>query len=197
MNERVTVDMSRVDEALRLSAVAGRLEADKRDAINAQERAKATAKLILYGAAALSLVIVSIGFAVSLANDRHNNRTKAPFPVEVFDPGIEGTGTKRAQIMTSVNLFNTIKRDTLKTGNPFLKGITAGHKYKSSESKRWDDAWCYADFTRDDLDYTLTLENRTLWLRIPRPPTAAELKQLSLSTSDVDRLRAECPWRDR
>src|SRR5215813_2186872 len=71
MTQEVIVDFSRVEAAYDNIAQERRLAAERIRAAFAKERAAAAAKVTLCGAAALALIIVSIGVAIWLSKQRH------------------------------------------------------------------------------------------------------------------------------
>jgi hypothetical protein len=202
MTERV-VDLSRVYEGLNLVARAQRLAVDRASASIAKERAESIVKVVGYSAAAFALIIVSVGVAIWLARQRpiveNRQATHPPQQTGLQSPQPAPPTTAAVmpphKVKTNVVQFNSIDNNDLKLSNRHLSELTAGHKFSTSSADRWDTAWCYAEFRRDGLAYTLRLENRVGITNIPRAATEAERRQLELSEADVAYLRARCPWK--
>ncbi len=202
MKEQVVVDFSRVDAALKLVARERELIADRESAVVASVKAEATTRIIKYAAAACALVIVSVGVAIWLAKQRHVATVVRHPPLletgslpTTQSPTVEASAQNK--IVTKITLFNSMSRDGLNFGNPYISGLTAGHEYRDSNAERWEFAWCYADFRKDGIEYTVRLANRNGAATAPRAATPNERQQLGLSEADVSLLRARCPWKEQ
>lgn len=193
MSRPAIVDFSQVEEALRLSS-------QEREVLTARERTKNTAHLFKYGAAGLALVIVSIGIAFWLGTQWERPQSKlvpapvsGPWSATVSPPASIPVPENR--IMSNVTLFRSIGRSDLGLSNPYLMDLTAGHKYPDSNADRWEHAWCYAVFGKNDLRFQVDLEMRSGVGSVSMLVSQNERRELGLSDSDIAYLRARCPWR--
>lgn len=191
MTERVIIDTSRVEEALRLSA-------REREIVTDRERTKNTARLIKYSAMGCALVIVSIGVAFWLGMQWHNYRSRSDNILSgLLSTPIAGTKAPDNKIVTNVNLFNSIGREGLGFFNPYFVRLSAGHLYTNSNADTWVRAWCYADFERDFMKFKIDLARRTSGELFTEAVTQRELRELGLTEADVSFLRSRCPWKHR
>jgi len=205
MNELVVVDFSRVSRGLKLVARAQELAVERENAAVAKDRTEAAVKIIAYSAAACALVIVSVGVAIWLARQRHVVEIRQPAPPQRETiaplPPTAPQSTPPAippnKIKTNVSQFNSVERADLKFHNPYMSRLTAGHRFSTSNADAWEAAWCYADFHRDGLAYTLWLENRMGSTNIPTSTTDEVRRRLEITDEDVRFLRERCPWKPR
>ncbi len=198
MNEQVIVDFSRVDAALDLTHRGYEVAADRARVALEKERSEITTRMIKYGAAACALIIVSIGLAIWLARQRHVTHVQASAPAIQFpSTAMPISAATPNKIRTKITLFNSIAKDDLAFRNVHFYRLTAGHEYSTSNADHWEFAWCYADFRKDGLEYTVTLANRTAKELFPRSASQSELRELALSQTDVSFLANRCPWREQ
>ena len=196
---KVNLDFTRVDAALKLATRERELAADREQLAIARGRAAIATNLITYSAAGAAVLIVSVGLAIWLATPKSG----LPFNpiVTGANPGqpqaVPVQGVPPNKIVSNINLFNSIEARDLGLANPYFISISAGHRYENSNSDRWQTAWCYADFRRDGLDYTVRLTDRTWTTTIAKPASENERRQLLLTEKDMSYLRDRCPWRPK
>lgn len=192
MNQRVTFDFSQVEKALQLSS-------HEREVLTARERSKNVARLIKYSAAGSALVIVSIGIAFWLGTQWQRHQVGQPsILTELLEKAAfstAGTQAPQNKVVTNINLFNWIQRPDLNVSSPYLGSLTAGHEYTNNNAATWEHAWCYAIFSKNELQYRVELEKRNRSGAFPLPVSLNGRRELSLSDSDIAYLRARCPWR--
>jgi len=141
-------------------------------------------------------VIVSIGLAFWLGTQWHNYKS-APLNIVsglLGQPTADPKGPQN-KIVTNVNLFNSIGRTGIDFFNPYFVSLSAGHLYSSSNAEAWEQAWCYADFEKDQMKLKIDLARRTRTGLITDAVSQRELRELGLNEADISFLRGRCPWK--
>jgi hypothetical protein len=192
MSDRVIIDMSRVEEALKLSS-------HEREVVIERERAKNRSRLIKYSAMGCALVIVSIGLAFWLGRQWHNYVSAPKNIVTKLLQSDQQSGKDPNKVVTNVVLFNSIGKVVMSPEffNPYFVSIFAGHRYSTSNADTWEQAWCYADFEKERMKFKIDLAIYDKLDFFPVPATQRELRELALTDADVVFLRSRCPWRSR